>query len=44
MHTGLVLRRAAGTNNPCRQAYVRFCALQRGWCEKGGRASWDPSA
>ena len=44
VHTGLVLKRKAGVNNPCRQAYVRFCSLQHGWCEKGGRASWDPSA
>jgi len=44
VHTGLVLKAAAGIGNPCRQAYVRFCALQHGWCEAGGRASWDPSA
>ena len=39
VHTGLVLKKAAGIGNPCRQAYVRFCSLQHGWCERGGRAS-----
>ena len=41
-HSGGAIARRNLTDSPCDRAYITFCANLDGWCDKGGRCSWDP--
>lgn len=45
VHTGgFFIHDPPGFNSPCSAGYRFFCSRMPGWCEMGGRASWDPMA